>query len=381
MLAASSCSGKRFRLTGIQMATDPIPSSPLVADDHDHDMSLTGKLLRDLRRADDGSPIGNLKDWKCQRARITQRFLSVVGEFPPHSEPLDIQWGKTDELPLYTRRAVSFAGEPGERITAYLMTPRNRTGPLAGVLCPHPTHIEGKAASVFPGVAPDGYQYGWELAERGFVTIVPDHFTVSPLVPKGREYDSREFERTHPDWSPLGKAAWDMMRCLDLLQSLPEVDPGRIGSIGLSLGGSTTFWTAAFDSRVTAAVVACGISTLRGDRNRRYIWVREKENFHYMPRLGAWLDRDDLPFDFHEIAALIAPRALMIQSGYHDAWCPGSALMGEFAARVHDIYDLYGKPESFAHVHHGEHHNFSAMWRDTAYLWLERWLYPERYGR
>jgi hypothetical protein len=284
-------------------------------------------------------------------------------------------------MPLYTRREVSFAGEPGERITACVLVPKNRKARVAGVLCPHPTHIEGKEASAIPGVARDGYQYGFELAERGFVTIVNDHFAVPPRVPKGSEYNSREFERTHPNWSPLGKACWDVMRCADLLQTLPDVDAERIGCVGLSLGGNTTFWTTAFDSRIRAAVVACGTSTLRGDRNSRYLWVREEANYHYMPRLGKWLDRGELPFDFHEIAAFIAPRALKIQSGYHDEWCPGSAIMGEFTARVHDVYDLYGKPEAFSHLHHGEHHNFGTMWRDAAYLWLERWLYPERYGR
>jgi hypothetical protein len=46
------------------MATDPIPSNPPIADDYAHDMSLTGQLLRDLRRADDGSEIRTREDWE-----------------------------------------------------------------------------------------------------------------------------------------------------------------------------------------------------------------------------------------------------------------------------------------------------------------------------
>jgi hypothetical protein len=357
------------------MASTPIPEKPPIPDDYAHDMSLTGKLLRELRRADDGSEIKTAEDWERQRLSIQQRVKEVIGPFPPHNQPLDVKWGESVEMPLYTRREVSFAGEPGERITALVLIPKNLKGRVPGILCPHPTNLDGKEATGIPGREPrDGYQYGWELAERGFVTIVSDHFTVPPRVPDGREYDSREFERTHPEWSPIGKAAWDQMRCLDLLETLPEVDASRIGSIGFSLGGNTTLLTAAFDPRVKAAVVVCGVATFRGDRNRRYCWVREGANFHYMPKLGRWLDRDELPFDFHEIAALIAPRALMIHSGYHDEWCPGSAIMGEFTARLHDIYDLQGKPEAFAHLHHGEHHNFGPMWRHLAYEWLERWL-------
>jgi hypothetical protein len=347
----------------------------MVADDYVHDMSLTGKVLPDLRIADDGSAIRSKADWEKQRGCIAKRFLGVVGEFPTRREPLDVKWGESVEMPLYTRREVSFVSEPGDRLTAFALIPKKLKARVPGILCPHPTHMDGKEATAIPGVEKrDVYHYGFELAERGFVTIVPDHFCVPPRVPEGKQYDSREFEKKHPNWSPVGKQAWDMMRCVDFLETLPEVDASRIGCIGLSLGGNTTLWTSAFEPRVKAAVIACGTSSLRGDRNRRYCWVREKENYHYMPKLGQWLDRNEFPFEFHEIAALVAPRALMIQSGYHDEWCPGSAIMGEFTARVHDIYDLYGKPEAFAHIHHGEHHSFGPMWRRTAYDWLERWL-------
>lgn len=358
------------------MAASPIPDNPMVPDDHAHDMSLTGRILRDLRTADDGSAIRDQGDWQKHRASIAKRFLDVVGCFPPRSQPLDVRWGATTGLPLYTRREVSFVGEgPHDRITALVLVPKGLKGRTPAVLCPHPTHMDGKEATAVAGAENrDGYHYGWELAERGFITIVWDHFTVPPRVAEGKQYDSREFERTHPNWSPLGKAAWDAMRCIDFLETLPEVDASRIGCTGLSLGGNTTLFATAFDPRIRAGVVACGMSTLRGDRNRRYCWVREKENYHYMPKLGSWLDRGELPFDFHEIAALAAPRPLMMISGYHDEWCPGSAVMGEFAVRMHDIYDLHGKPEAFSHVHHGEHHSFGPMWRRMAYDWLERWL-------
>ncbi len=52
-----------------------------------------------------------------------------------------------------------------------------------------------------------------------------------------------------------------------------------------------------------------------------------------MPRLGPYFKRKKPPpFDQHEVAALIAPRPLLVFSGYHDEWCPGSAIMGEFTA-------------------------------------------------
>ena len=51
------------------------------------------------------------------------------------------------------------------------------------------------------------------------------------------------------------------MRALDLLQTLPRVDPARIGSIGHSLGGHNTLFLAAFDQRIKAAVSNCGFTS------------------------------------------------------------------------------------------------------------------------
>ncbi|MBI4024638.1 MAG: acetylxylan esterase, partial [Verrucomicrobia bacterium] len=351
------------------MPTDPIPSNPPIADNFEHDLSLTGKLLADLRPP--GFRKGKRLDWKLwqpHRASIANRALAVFGKFPGHSSHIEVRWGHSKKLPLYTRHEVSFSGEKSEWISAFLLIPKKLKKPAPAVLCPHPTHIQGKSAGAIPGVAKDGFQYAWELAERGCITLVWDHFTLPPRAPKGSEYDSREFERKHPTWSPLGKAIWDAMRSLDFLETLSEVDVHRIGSIGLSLGGNTTFFTSAFDARIHAAVCACGCSTFRSDRNLRYNWVRDQGNYHYMPRLANWLDRGKPPpFEFHEIAAMIAPRPLLMFSGYHDEWCPGSAIMGEFTVRVHDLYDRLGKAEAFSHIHHGEHHSFGPVWREMAY--------------
>jgi hypothetical protein len=250
------------------------------------------------------------------------------------------------------------------------------------VLCPHGTSssrlsgtIPGLLINQRTGLPSDGCQYAWELAERGYITMVWDHFTLPPRGPEGGNYDSRAFEERCPDWSPMGKMTWDTMRCVDFLQALPQVDAERIGCVGLSLGGHTSLFGAAFDGRIKVTVPVCGFSTFRSDRNVRYIWVRENDKYHYMPRLAGYLDRGEQPpFDMHEVAAMVAPRPMLIFSGYHDEWTHGNAIMGEFSARVHDIYDQVGYEEGYTHIHHGEHHSFGKIWRETAYLWFDRWF-------
>jgi cephalosporin-C deacetylase-like acetyl esterase len=357
----------------------PEPDRPPIPDAFEHDLTLLGRVLPDLGPPEAlGTDRLEANAWKRHRAGIERRALSILGPIPACREPPEVRWGAAAHESAHTRREVSFSGEDGEWISAFLLVPDQRQTPAPAMLCPHPTHAKGKRAGAIPGEAGrPGYEYAMELADRGYLTVVWDHFTIPPRGPAGGEYDSRPFEKRHPDRSPLGKQVWDARRALDFLLTLPEVDSERIGSLGHSLGGNTTLYSAAFDPRIRAAVCACGVSTFRSDRTARYNWVREEGNYHYLPRLGPFLEPGKQPpFETHEIAALVAPRPLLVISGYHDEWCPGSAVMGEFAARLHRLYEQLGHSECFAHLHHGEHHDFGATWRRMAYEWLDRWLRP-----
>ena len=113
------------------------------------------------------------------------------------------------------------------------------------------------------------------------------------------------------------KAIYDNTRAIDLLQSLPEVDPNRIGCIGHSLGGHNTLFTAVFDERIKAAVTSCGFTSFHkykgGDLTG---WTSPR----YMPLIKTKykLSPDQVPFDFAEVIAAIAPRAVFVNAPLHD---------------------------------------------------------------
>jgi hypothetical protein len=211
-------------------------------------------------------------------------------------------------------------------------------------------------------------QYAAELAERGYVTIAPSY----PLLAGYR-----------PDLEKLGwqsgtlKAVWDNMRAIDLLQSLPYVDGRAIGAIGHSLGGHNAVYTAAFDPRIKAIVSSCGLDSFLdyydGDAK---VWTagRGWTSPRYMPRLADYAGRlDQIPFDFHEVVAALAPRHTLIVAPLHD---------GNFRAdsvdRVADaalgVFQLHGQPGRLRVEHPDCGHDFPDAMRELAYQMFDEVL-------
>jgi len=158
------------------------------------------------------------------------------------------------------------------------------------------------------------------------------------------------------------KGIWNHIRAIDLLQSLPAVDPNRIAAIGHSLGGHNALFLAAFDSRVRAVVTSCGFTSFR-----RYMGGDLTGWSHrgYMPRIASHYGKDParMPFDFSDVLAAIAPRPVFVNAPLRD-----------------DNFDSQGVDEATAGqahvtVHHPDAaHDFPAEIREQAYSFLARTL-------
>ncbi len=197
-------------------------------------------------------------EWEQRRAEALAGFLSVTGPLPGQAQrcPLHMKIEEEVDCGSYLRRLISYESSPGGRVPAYLCVPKAAlTGhPVPAVLCLHPTeNVIGHQVVVGLGGKPHR-QYAAELAERGYVTLSPSY----PLLAKYQ-----------PDLKALGfssgtmKAIWDNMRGLDLLETLPFVKK-EVGfaTIGHSLGGHNSIFTAVLDARLKAIVSSCGFDSV-----------------------------------------------------------------------------------------------------------------------
>ncbi len=322
-------------------------------------------LLRYRDDKGEAHPVATAADWTRRRTAILDAMQEVMGPLPDAKTkvPLDVQVLEEKRTDEYVCKQLLFTAEKDDRVPAYLLIPRGRTGKLPAVLCLHPTNGKlGKAELLGLGGSPN-MRYAFELTRRGYVTLTPDY-------PSFGEY-AYDFARSpHPSGSI--KAIWNNVRALDLLGSLPEVDPERIGCMGHSLGGHNALFTAAFDTRIKAVVSNCGFTSFPkyyGGKLKGWTSAR------YMPRIEKVyeLKPERVPFDFPEVLAAIAPRACLAIAPLHDDNFEVSGVKDCIAA-AKPVYELLGAGERLAVRYPDCKHDFPAAERQAAYEWFDRWL-------
>jgi dienelactone hydrolase len=345
------------------------------------------RLARDnllVFRAESGgvAPVRTTADWQKRRAEIVVGMEGVMGSLPGTGKrvALEVTIVSETDCGSYVRREITYTSEPGSRVPAFLLVPKvviEGRERRAGVLAAMPTNAtEGNrpvVGLVLPG-SRTGRNYGQELAERGFVVIVPPYPHLADYKPdlKGLGYTSGTM-----------KAVWDNIRALDVLAGMPGVRSNGFGAIGHSLGGHNSIYTAVFDERIKAIVSSCGFDSFPDYYAEKQAavwragqgWTQER----YMPALADYAGRlEEIPFDFHELIGALAPRAFLAIAPKRDGnfrWESVARIM----ASARPVYALHGVPERLAVEHPDIEHDFPSEMREKAYRWLERFLeQPQR---
>jgi hypothetical protein len=322
-------------------------------------------------------PVGNLlpvtsKDqWRLRRAEIIHNMEQVMGSLPGEQKrcPLEVKIESETNCGAYVRRQITYASEPGSRTPAFLLIPKEAlTGggrKFPAVLALHPTDPDYGHRVVVEQLRDHYRAYARDLAVRGYVMLAPAY----PLM-----------ANYQPDLKALGyqsgtmKAIWDNIRGLDLLESLPFVKKRGIGAIGHSLGGHNAIYTAVFDERIAVVVSSCGFDSFldygAGDPVNWTAgrgWCQER----YMPKLAEYRGRlAEIPFDFYELIAALAPRPVFINAPLGDTNFK-AASVDRIVNAASQIYRLYGVPRNLQVEHPDGGHDFPPGIREEAYKFLD----------
>ena len=246
--------------------------------------------LKDLNGYFPFHPPKSPADWTVESARIRHDLKVAVGLFPePVRHPLNsVIHGRIDGGD-FTAEKVYFETRPGYLLTGTLYRPKSITGKIPGVLCPHGHWNEARFYDCGETKAAQLIKKGAEkhiesarnhiqsrcigLARLGCTVLQYDMIGYCDNDQISHQLAHR-FSKQRPemisekDWglySPQAEShlqsimmlqTWNSIRAIDFLQSLPEVDPGRIAVTGASGGGTQTFALSALDPRVTVSMPA-----------------------------------------------------------------------------------------------------------------------------
>jgi hypothetical protein len=200
----------------------------------------------------------NPEEWKSHKALLRKQIIEKTGiRIPDNRLPLDVRITKTIKMDGYRIENIYFQTMPGIYATANLFIPDGR-GPFPGVLvmCGHSSN--GKIYEPYQAV-------GHALALNDYVGMVIDPWGAGERTTVHGEFEyhgaSLGASLMNIGESLLGIQVTDNMRGIDVLCSLPYVDPEKIGATGASGGGNQTMWLAAMDERVKAAVPVVSVGT------------------------------------------------------------------------------------------------------------------------
>jgi dienelactone hydrolase len=319
------------------------------------------------------APVKSKSNWQSRRAEILRSMQEVMGPLPGWERwcPFDMRTEQKTNCGSYTRLLITYASEPGSRVPAYLLVPNEALDgkkKLPAILTLHPTDMQYGHRVLVEQLRGNYRAYGRDLAERGYVVIAPAYPLMADYQPNLKALGYK---------SGTMKAIRDNMRALDLLETLPFVRKGKYGAIGHSLGGHNAIYTAVFDPRIQVVVSSCGFDSFSdyhgGDPAK---WQPERGwcQARYMPRLADYRGRlAEIPFDFPELIAALAPRPLFVNAPLRDANFRQPSVDAILTAAA-AVYRLYHVPKVLQAAYPDCEHDFPPDVRDAAYRFLDQHL-------
>ena len=303
-------------------------------------------------------------NWPAKQTEMRQQLQGMLGLDPwPAKGALNPVITGTVPGDGYVVEKLYFESLPGLYVTGDLYRPTQVTEPLPTILyvCGHANVVEN---GVSMGNKTHYQHHGVWFARHGYVCLIIDTIELGEI--RGEHHGTYSKGRwwwPARGYTPAGVEAWNGIRALDYLETRPEVDRTKFGVTGRSGGGAYSWFIAALDERIKVAVPTAGITTLK---NHILDGAIEGHcDCMFMVNTERW--------DFDRVAALIAPRPLLIANTDSDNIFPLDGVM-EIYNRTRAFYRQLGQENHIGlHIAEGPHVDSQPV-NFGAFNWLNRWL-------
>ncbi len=347
---------------------------------------FTSEWLHDLIPSLRFNPI-KFADFSKWRETARKAVIESLGT-PPPFEFFNPVLLKEEDRGKYVARKIAINISTWERIPAYLLIPKG-TPPFPAVVClhDHGGHFSiGKEKVVMPisekeSVVRDAKDWvdkyyggrfiGDELAQRGYVVLAIDAlFWGSRQECEGSKYENQQKVASnifHLGTTWLGIITWDDIRSVEFLASLPEVDPNRIGAIGLSMGAHRTWILSALCDHIKVGCAICWMATTKSlmvpDNNQ----TRGQSAYSMLaPNLTTILDIPD-------VASIACPKPMLFFNGRYDTLFPIEGVE-ECYKIMKNVWESQNREDYLYTKIWDLEHLFSVEMQEEAFAWLDKFL-------
>jgi dienelactone hydrolase len=307
------------------------------------------------------APEGLAASKKKQRAALYQ----LLGKLPDANRPFAgkvISRKETGEM-IIEKLVLDINGL--EPVPAYFTFPKNSPGKVPVILFNH-SHFGqyqvGKDEFLYGRKEMQSPPYAVALARAGYAGLCLDSWAFGERS-KRTELDLFK-EMLWKGQVLWGLMVYDNLRALDYLETRPEVDPKRIGTMGMSMGSTMAWWLAALDERIKVCVDLCCLTDF-------HTLVEEKALdlhgiYYYVPDL---LNH----FTTSQINALISPRPHLGLAGRQDPLTPLAGLE-KIDRDLQAVYRREGAPEAWQLRLYDVGHLETPAMRQDILAFFKKWL-------
>jgi dienelactone hydrolase len=328
-----------------------------------------------------GLKANNILEYDTWKAELTIKLRSILGLNSMTSCNLNPKIVDSKKFIGYRRDKVIIQTEPGVWMPLYILIPSGTRADekMPCVIAPHGHGGGGKDSIVgitdIPAVSESiekyNYDYGLKFVMEGYVVFCSDargageRREVKQQGEEIEDYISTSCDDINNVAISLGQTlvgmmTWDLMRLIDYVETLSYCDSSKMACCGFSGGGLQALWLSALDNRITCCVVSGYFYGFKGSLLNSHLC-----GCNFVPGLWELIELGDL-------AALIAPRQLLIESGTNDSLNGDGGIQNviEQVNITKNAYDLHNKENNLyhhmfegAHIWNGEKtYNFVNAW-------------------
>lgn len=262
-----------------------------------------------------GNVLSTDEQWKEKQNDIRQRIQWVLGdppvaalnhgmEYGAEPGPVANLMGRSGSASGVEKMSLNFANFTS--CDLYYPTGATNSGRYPAIIWLHPLSFSC------------GYSPAYRRGEPPYLAMVRAGFVVLAFDQIGhgtRIEEAQRFYLRYPRWSLMGRMVRDAQSAVDVLARLSFVDARKIYALGYATGGMTALHAAALDERIAGVISVAGFTPMRLDTAEKRTGgvARWAQWLPLMPRLGAFVGNEErIPYDYHEVLALIAPRPVLL---------------------------------------------------------------------